>query len=65
MAKDLMSSEPVSIREDSDVNEMIDLMDKNGIMMVPVVENDGRLMGVCPRSDVLKEIQNEGFVTVG
>ncbi|MDQ4100983.1 MAG: CBS domain-containing protein, partial [Thermoproteota archaeon] len=56
MAKDLMSSKPVSIKEDTDVNEIIDLMDKNGIMMVPVVENDGRLIGVCSRSDVLKEI---------
>ncbi len=65
MAKDLMSSKPVSIKEDTDVNEIIDLMDKNGIMMVPVVENDGRLIGVCSRSDVLKEILNERFVTIG
>ncbi|MDP8886279.1 MAG: CBS domain-containing protein [Thermoproteota archaeon] len=40
-------------------------MDKNGIMMLPVVENDGRLIGVCSRSDVLKEILNERFVTIG
>jgi predicted transcriptional regulator len=38
-------------------------MDKNGIMMLPVVENDGRLIGVCSRSDVL--ILNERFVTIG
>jgi CBS domain-containing protein len=65
MAKELMSSEPLSVREDTDVNEIIDLMDKNGIMMLPVVENDGRLIGVCSRSDVLKEILNERFVTIG
>ncbi len=65
MAKDLMSSEPVSVRQDTDVSEIIDLLDKNGIMMVPVVENDGRLIGVCSRSDVLKEILNERFVTIG
>ena len=63
MAKELMSSEPLSVREDTDVNEIIDLMDKNGIMMLPVVENDGRLIGVCSRSDVL--ILNERFVTIG
>jgi predicted transcriptional regulator len=35
-------------------------------MMLPVVEkNDGRLIGVCSRSDVLKEILNERFVTIG
>lgn len=38
MAKELMSSEPLSVREDTDVNEIIHLMDKNGIMMLPVVE---------------------------
>ena len=65
MAKELMSSEPLSVREDTDVNEIIDLMDNNGIMMLPVVENDGRLIGVCSRSDVLKEILNERFVTIG
>lgn len=65
MAKELMSSEPLSVREDTDVTEIIDLMDKNGIMMLPVVENDGRLIGVCSRSDVLKEILNERFVTIG
>ncbi len=65
MAKELMSSEPLSVREDTNVNEIIELMDKNGIMMLPVVENDGRLIGVCSRSDVLKEILNERFVTIG
>jgi CBS domain-containing protein len=65
MAKELMSSQPVSVKEDTDLNEIIDLMDKNGIMMIPVVENDGRLIGVCSRSDVLKEILNERFVTIG
>ena len=65
MAKELMSSEPLSVREDTDVTEIIDLMDKNGIMMLPVVENDGRLIGVCSRSDVSKEILNERFVTIG
>ena len=65
MAKELMSSQPVSVQEDTDANEIIDRMDKNGIMMIPVVENDGRLIGVCSRSDVLKEILNERFVTIG
>ncbi|MFL6524026.1 MAG: CBS domain-containing protein [Nitrososphaera sp.] len=40
-------------------------MDKNGIIMLPVVEKDGRLIGICSRSDVLKEILNERFVTIG
>lgn len=66
IAKEIMSPDPFSVREDTDVNEIIDIMDKNGIMMLLVVEkNDGRLIGVCSRSDVLKEILNERFVTIG
>jgi CBS domain-containing protein len=65
IAKEIMSPDPFSVKEDTDVNEIIDIMDKNGIMMLPVVENDGRLIGVCSRSDVLKEILNERFVTIG
>ena len=65
VAKEIMSPNPVSVRQNTDVNEIIDLMDRNGIMMVPVVENDGRLIGVCSRPDILKEVLNERFVTIG
>jgi CBS domain-containing protein len=65
IAKELMSPDPLSVKEDTEVNEIIDIMDKNGIIMLPVVEKDGRLIGICSRSDVLKEILNERFVTIG
>jgi CBS domain-containing protein len=66
IAREIMSPGPFSVKEDTDVNDIIDIMDKKGIMMLPVVEkNDGRLIGVCSRSDVLKEILNERFVTIG
>jgi predicted transcriptional regulator len=40
---------------------------KKGIEMVPVVEDgdDGRIIGVISRSDILKEKLNERFVTIG
>jgi arabinose-5-phosphate isomerase len=65
IAKEIMSPHPFSVMEDADSNEIIDIMDKNGIMMLPVIENEGRLIGICSRSDVLKEILNERFVTIG
>jgi predicted transcriptional regulator len=40
-------------------------MDKNSIFMIPVVEDDGRIIGICSRSDILKEILNERFVVIG
>lgn len=65
IAKEIMSPGPFSVKEDTDVSDIIDIMDKKGIIMLPVVQNDGRLIGVCSRSDVLKEILNERFVTIG
>lgn len=32
--------------------------------MVPVVEDDGRLIGVVSRQDILREKLNERFVTI-
>ena len=65
IAKEIMSPGPFSVKEDTDISDIIDIMDKKGIMMLPVVQDDGRLIGVCSRSDVLKEILNERFVTIG
>jgi predicted transcriptional regulator len=65
IAKDIMFSNPFSFKQDADVSEIIEVMDKHCIMMVPVLENDSGLIGVCSRSDVLKEIVNERFVTIG
>jgi predicted transcriptional regulator len=33
--------------------------------MLPVIENDGRIIGICSRSDIIKEILDERFVTIG
>jgi predicted transcriptional regulator len=40
-------------------------MDKNGISMIPVIEYDGRIIGICSRSDILKEILNKRFLVIG
>ena len=39
-------------------------MDKNGISMIPVLEYDGRIIGICSRSDILKEILKERFLVI-
>ena len=65
VAKEAMSPNPFTVEENTGVDEIIKLMEKYGVMMVPVVQKDGRLIGVCSRSDVLKEILDEKFVTIG
>jgi CBS domain-containing protein len=66
LVRDLMTSNPSVVKQDTAIEEVIDIMDKKGIEMVPVVEDDdGRLIGVISRSDILKEKINERFVTIG
>ena len=62
---DIMAVNPIVIKQNKDIEEAIDIMDKNGIFMIPVVEDDGRIIGICSRSDILKEILNERFVVIG
>ncbi len=65
IVKEVMSPNPFTVEENTSVDEIIKLMDKYGVMMVPVVQKDGRLIGVSSRSDILKEILNEKFVAIG
>lgn len=66
-AKDLMTSNPKTVNQQTDMIEIIQLMDSEGIEMVPVVDesNDNRLIGVVSRKDILEEKFNERFVTLG
>lgn len=65
LVKEVMSPYPITVEENTSIDEIITLMDKYGVMMVPVVQKDGRLIGICSRSDILREILNERFVTIG
>jgi len=66
-AKDLMTSNPKTVNQQTDMIEIIKLMDSEGIEMVPVVDedNDNRIIGVVSRKDILEEKFNERFVTLG
>ncbi|HEX5519769.1 MAG: CBS domain-containing protein [Candidatus Nitrosocosmicus sp.] len=66
-AGDIMTRNPIVIDQETDMIEMIDIMDKKGIEMIPVVEqeNDNRLIGVVSRKDIIEEKFNERFVTIG
>ena len=66
-AGDIMTRNPIVINQKTDMMDMIDIMDKKGIEMIPVVdeESDDRLIGVVSRKDIIEEKFNERFVTIG
>ena len=63
-AKEIMTSNPAVINQDATVDEIIDILYRKRIDMLPVVEEDGRLVGVISRQGVLMEKLNERFVTI-
>jgi len=63
-AKEVMTSNPAVVNQDATVDEIIDILYRKRIDMLPVVEEDGRLIGVVSRQDILMEKLNERFFTI-
>jgi CBS domain-containing protein len=64
LARDLMTRSPAVAYQETTTSEMIDIMYRKRIDMLPVVEDDGRLVGVVSREDILREKLNERFVVL-
>ena len=56
---DIMSTDVISVRVDTDQEEVADLVDKYGFLAIPVVDADNRLLGVVTVDDVLDVILEE------
>ena len=60
-AGDIMTRNPIVINQKTDMMDMIDIMDKNGIKMIPIVdeESDSRLTGVVSRKDIINALLHD------
>lgn len=66
-AKDIMTSNPVTLTPESDVSEAVRMMLENKINGLPVVDDEGRLVGVICQSDLIaqqKKIALPSFFTL-
>src|SRR6266480_6655323 len=52
--RELMSSKLISIKPDGTTNEAIRLMHGNNIRRLPVIGNDGNMVGIITDKDILK-----------
>ncbi|MCB0221029.1 MAG: magnesium transporter [Chrysiogenetes bacterium] len=59
LIRDVMITDPVSIREDADQEVAADLVEKYNLMALPVVDETGKLLGTITVDDVLEVIQEE------
>ena len=63
-AIDIMAKNPMAVKQDTDINEIIDIILQKDIMLVPVVDDKNKLIGLVGRSDILQQNLNQKFVTI-
>ncbi len=51
---DIMSTPPITIGPFEDIKEVAAILDKRRIKRLPVVDNDGRLLGIISRGDIIR-----------
>jgi len=64
-AIDIMTRNPVVVKQDAEIDEIIDIILQKAIILVPVVDHEHKLIGVVGRLDILQHNLNERFVTIG
>ena len=61
-AEDIMTPNPSVVKKDTSIDDIIDIIIKKEIVMVPVVEdNTNKIIGVVTRLDVITEKLKEGL----
>lgn len=58
--KHVMKKEPISVREDTPIDEVVQLIEKYNLVAIPVVDSIGRLVGRITVDDVMDEVRERG-----
>ena len=53
------------VKRDTEIDEIIDIILQKAIILVPVVDDENKLIGLVGRLDILRQNLNEKFVTIG
>ena len=59
-AKDIMTPAVVSIRDDSTVEQAVNLMLENHISALPVLDSDNKLVGLISEGDLIRRMRDGG-----
>ncbi|HEY4695297.1 MAG TPA: CBS domain-containing protein [Candidatus Hydromicrobium sp.] len=54
--EDIMTGKVRTVREDTTVNEVANIMIRNNVNRVPVLDNNGDLVGIITRADIVKSM---------
>lgn len=61
--EDVMTRQPVTVRADDSLDEVVDLMAKNQLRRLPVIDKDGAIIGIIAQADVAT--RTAGFEKTG
>ncbi len=64
IVRDLMK-DPVSIREDGTVGDMLELLKREKIILIPVINKNGVLIGTVTEYDLIKLVKQESPSPLG
>lgn len=53
-AKDIMSKKVISVTEDENIKELFKILDQNGILGVPVVNDKRHVVGIITETDLIR-----------
>ncbi|MCB2188213.1 MAG: DUF190 domain-containing protein [Deltaproteobacteria bacterium] len=59
LAQDIMSSSLVTVGQEQYLTEAVEIMRKQGLRRLPVVDHDGKLVGILARLDIFRAISLE------
>ena len=65
VARDIMTPNPSVVKKDTPLEQIIDIILEKEIVLVPVVEDNNKIVGVVARLDIIRQELNEGFITIG
>ena len=53
-ARDIMTANPLTVTKDTEVGTLMDVLQNNHLIRVPVVDAVGKLIGIVARRDILR-----------
>ena len=60
LASDIMTPNPISAFQGMDVPALIDILQNNHLIRVPVIDGNGKLIGIIARRDILRGYLQSG-----
>ena len=63
-AKDIMTQEVITVRRDTPVNELAEILWKNRISGAPVLDDDGRVVSVVTENDLIDQTKKVHIPTM-